>query len=117
MALLLLTQTELHQLLKLPILVEHFQEHKALNKDISLLDFLKEHYLGHTVIDNDYQRDMQLPFKTTDCVSTVLIALVEPVNFDILRAEVFIEREFNLHKHYIPSQGVLNAIFQPPRLA
>ncbi|WP_290792217.1 hypothetical protein [Flavihumibacter sp. UBA7668] len=117
MALLLLTQTELHQLLKLPILVEHFQEHKALNKDISLLDFLKEHYLGHTVIDNDYQRDMQLPFKTTDCVSTVLIALVEPVNFDIPRAEVFIEREFNLHKHYIPSQGALNAIFQPPRLA
>ncbi|KYP13585.1 MAG: hypothetical protein A1D16_02355 [Flavihumibacter sp. CACIAM 22H1] len=117
MALLLLTQTELHQLLKLPILIEHFKEHKALNKDITLLDFLKEHYLGHTVIDNDYQRDMQLPFKTTDCVGTVVMPLEEPVNFEIRRDEIFIQQEFNLHKHYIASQGALSAIFQPPRQA
>lgn len=110
-----LTQTELHQLLKLPILVEHFQEHRLLNKEITLVHFLKEHYICHTEIDNDDQRDMQLPFKTTDFVTAITVACEEPVVFDLDQDIDFIEREFNVHPQYLPATGTLESIFQPPR--
>jgi hypothetical protein len=110
-----LTQTELHQLFKLPILVEHFKEHQALNRDITVLYFLKEHYICHTEIDNDYQRDMQLPFKTTDFVNAIAIACEEPAEFDLDHHVEFITREFNVLETWLPRQGALQSIFQPPR--
>lgn len=110
-------QTELHQLLKLPILVEHFREHRRLDAGITLLDFLKEHYQGHTVRDNDYQRDMQLPFKTTDCVTTISIVCEEPVAYEVDRVMAEVNKEFNLHPEYFPSRQALDNIFQPPRFA
>ncbi len=116
MALMVLTQTELHQVLKLPVLVVHFQEHLALNKQITLLDFLKEHYIGHTIIDNDDQRDRQLPFKTTHCVNTTIVAVSDPVQLDLRPAEVPVEREFIVLSTDFTPQGILNSIFQPPRL-
>ena len=107
----------MHQLLKLPILVEHFREHRSLNPGITLLDFLKEHYQGHTIVDNDYQRDMQLPFKTTDCLTSYSIVFEEPVSFEVERVMAELQKEFNLHPEYFPSRQALDNIFQPPRVA
>ena len=59
----LCNHTELGQLCKLPQFYIHFQDHKALNPAITVFEFLKIHYCGHEV-DNDYAKDMKLPFKT-----------------------------------------------------
>ena len=117
MVLLVLTQTELHQVLKLPVLIVHFQEHRALNKEISLLDFFIDHYVDQIILDNDDQRDSQLPFKTTHCVNTTIVALSEPVQLDLRPREASIEREFNIHRADFPRAGALHNIFQPPRQA
>lgn len=117
MVLLVLTQTELHQVLKLPVFIVHFQEHRALNKDISLLDFFIDHYVDQIILDNDDQRDSQLPFKTTHCVNTTIVALSEPVQLDLRPREASIEREFNIHRADFPRAGALHNIFQPPRQA
>jgi hypothetical protein len=67
----LFSTTELHQLLKAPLLIEHFMEHREENKDITLWQFLYAHYAGDYVKDADYDKDMKLPFKThSNCVSS-----------------------------------------------
>ncbi len=59
----LLAATELHQLLKLPALVEHLREHRAEWPDLTLWEFLAIHYDRDAPIDEDHDHDMKLPFK------------------------------------------------------
>jgi len=54
----------LTQLLKAPVLFEHFKEHQRLDASISFMDFLIHHYSFEKHTDNDESRDMQLPFKS-----------------------------------------------------
>jgi hypothetical protein len=55
-------QTPFGQLLKLPLLVEHFLEHKEKQR-ISFRYFIQDHYTGsHS--DTDLPDDEQLPFKS-----------------------------------------------------
>ncbi|SEK19641.1 hypothetical protein [Parapedobacter koreensis] len=54
----------LEQLLKIPVLFEHFQEHQQRETDISFLNFLTHHYSFEKHTDKDESRDMQLPFKS-----------------------------------------------------
>ena len=110
-----LAQTELHQLLKLPVLVEHFREHRQLDPSVSFFSYLKEHYHEHTVIDNDYQRDMQLPFKTADCLTALSFLFEAPPSFEVERVMCVIRKEYNIHPEYFPVRQSLDNIFQPPR--
>ncbi len=81
----LFSYTELHQLLKLPVVIEHYREHKALSDDISFLSFLAMHYLHGNVKDADYSRDMQLPFKSsTDCCQLVNLHVIIPSPSNII---------------------------------
>ncbi|RYE22414.1 MAG: hypothetical protein EOP51_13300 [Sphingobacteriales bacterium] len=73
----LFTATECNQLLKLPVIFEHFAEHRLEDKSISFLQFLAMHYLHGSPKDNDYDRDMQLPFKTiVECSYSLTTAAV-----------------------------------------
>ena len=60
----LFASTEAHQLLKLPLVFEHYAEHRKEDRNMSFLEFLVMHYLSGSPRDADYERDMQLPFKT-----------------------------------------------------
>ena len=55
----LVSVTELHELFKLPQLVEHFIEHKAEDKQTTFLDFLVLHYSN----SDDGGEHSNLPFK------------------------------------------------------
>lgn len=59
----LLTQTPLQHLLKMPILFEHYTEHQAWNSSISFAEFIKHHYFSGDDKYADYERDQQLPFR------------------------------------------------------
>lgn len=111
------TQTEFHQLLKLPVLVQHFMEHREKDSSTSLLAFLKEHYSAFDERDADYDRDMQLPFKTHDCVNAAVVFYNPAPSFDIVSIPSFeaiasfpITRETSL-----PTTTTGN-IWQPPRV-
>ncbi|MFY8025179.1 MAG: hypothetical protein ACOVNO_07515 [Sediminibacterium sp.] len=60
----LCSTTEAHELLKIPVVFQHFIEHQQEDPQISVIQFLHIHYLQGDVKDKDYDRDMQLPFKT-----------------------------------------------------
>ena len=56
--------TECNQLLKIPVFFAHVQEHMAEHRYGSLWGFIAEHYFSGDVHDADYERDMELPFKS-----------------------------------------------------
>jgi hypothetical protein len=111
------TGPTLQQLQKAPVLAAHYLEHQQLTADISLTQYLVLHYLSGNIKDADYARDMQLPFKTTDAVTSATTPLVIPASFP--------ELTFTLppptHVHgavldeVFHSSQFLSSIWQPPR--
>lgn len=75
----LFSATELSQLVKLPTLVEHFSEHKQQNQTMSFWDFMCIHYAGKFSKDNDYEKDMKLPFKSHDTSQSFIFVASPPV--------------------------------------
>lgn len=105
--------TEVHQLIRLPLLVVHFVEHKALSKDITFFEFLELHYSTETAHDD---RDMELPFKDcSHCVATQTVVLPD---FKIDFQQEIVAFAFQVHtvfyKKFIPS-SYLSEIWQPPK--
>lgn len=58
--------TEISQLLRFPLLIEHYFQHKAKNPALSVVDFISVHYTGNHLEnhphDDDYEEDQKLPF-------------------------------------------------------
>jgi len=111
--------TDASQLLKLPLLVQHFITHRQENPSISFIAFMQLHYQDKTVIDKDFQEDMQLPFKTheTDCCLSMSMATVVPSPIEI-RMNAIKEPEIThtLFNVDIPLLLSSPSIFQPPRI-
>jgi hypothetical protein len=105
------------QLMKLPVVFQHFSEHQKEDKDITIFRFLAIHYLHGSPKDKDYDRDMQLPFKTSgDCISSIAIAFVSMiVPFNLTKpAEIIQKKNYILRDQFIiPSY--LASIWQPPK--
>jgi len=60
------SSTELHQLFRLPMLVQHYHQHRQQDPSLSLFGFLKIHYSNDHPGDNDDNDDRQLPFKSDE---------------------------------------------------
>lgn len=110
--------TEVHQLLKTPLLVDHYLEHKNENKELSLLSFLEMHYLNGNHIDADHDKDIQLPFKNfQDNHPNVVLALPEQIVF--FQPQITLDDELvpNFNKSQIFISSFLTNIWQPPKIA
>jgi hypothetical protein len=114
----LLSTTQLGELLKLPMLIEHFIEHKAENKAISFFTFLQMHYFNGDPKDADYDKDMKLPFKTVNVNPTAIAFCYNPnFSFNFSKptfATIFKQKFPRTAVHF--SSSYLDAIWQPPRL-
>lgn len=117
LSLYLISTTELHQLLKLPALVEHFSEHQQKDKTITLWKFLCIHYANGNKKDADYEKDSKLPFKTIDnCNSFNHITLLPEQKFCFNTIFLFTEKK-EIQKYH-PSFSISNylkSIWQPPK--
>ncbi|CAN5873170.1 hypothetical protein BH11BAC4_BH11BAC4_05870 [soil metagenome] len=113
----LLSVTEFYQLLKLPLVFQHFAEHRRDNKDISFLQFLDIHYMHGSPHDKDHAKDMQLPFKTTAvCIlAGTPVTIPDSPDFN-LPARLFVEKRSysSMNDYFVRSEFQCN-IFQPPR--
>ncbi|MFZ5999113.1 MAG: hypothetical protein ACOYW3_01275 [Bacteroidota bacterium] len=105
------SSTELHQAMRLPLLVEHYREHSA-NVDLTFWEFLVMHY--ETDVAHD-ETDNRLPFK--DCGHSVSVSQVAlPASFTLeTRPEV---TRLDHQSHYLTQIPPLHAakIFQPPKV-
>ncbi len=113
----LFSTTEMIELLKLPIVFEHFSEHQKDNQSISILQFLAIHYLHGSPKDQDYERDMQLPFKTTgeNCfyIVSTYISPVEPICLP--NPIKMVKKQTKVFPHQYFNSSYLANIWQPPK--
>lgn len=112
--------TELYQLLKFPVLVEHFFEHKAKNSNISVLDFLALHYAGNHLQnhphDDDYEQDQKLPFISHHDFLTIVFTPGSAVWFEIENHNLpVVKRKIASYNDAYLSGEIINAVWQPPK--
>lgn len=115
----MVSTTELSQLLKFPVLVEHYFYHKDQNPKISVIDFLAIHYNNHLAghpHNDDYDQDRKLPF-ITNAVTLFFCFVVTPTYF-------FQAREIPPPGHlkkllppdtFFVEKYILSSIWQPPK--
>ncbi|MDE3236555.1 MAG: hypothetical protein KGO81_11420 [Bacteroidota bacterium] len=109
--------TEAYQLLKLPLLVKHYIKHKEEDPSINITAFLKLHYNKKMVVDDDFQQDMQLPFKTNNadaCLVASVSMPASPVIFEYVPLPE-VKNEFIMKNDLQPIHPLRSAIFQPPK--
>jgi hypothetical protein len=112
----LCASTEFIQLLKIPLLIEHFIEHTAASKEITFKEFFILHYLDAQHVDGDYDKDMRLPFKTVNNSITNIISSIPS-----LRSEFVINIDGKEGTNFISygdlfiNSTYISSIWQPPR--
>lgn len=115
LSLYLVSTTELYQLLKMPLLIEHYIQHKNLDPEMSITAFLKIHY-DDPVKDSDYDQDQRLPFVSHASLLSVVFTINSSVDFYF--TEKFftpIEIKKIFYKSVLYNKEILNSIWQPPR--
>ena len=105
-------QTPVMQILKFPVLVEHYNKHKQLEQD-SIIEFLKEHYAAeHT--DDDQEEDNKLPFKSGTLLDIGNAVVVNFASIDFsLNYNVPVK---SLLRNLNIPQNISFSIFHPPRV-
>jgi hypothetical protein len=107
----------IRELFKLPLLLEHYYDHRTENGDPGLVGFLVDHYCTEDGTDQDADEDSKLPFKSTEQLTNPgTIALLFPVSAEMLvrPALLPVTKYLILDDANIPS-GFLDSIWQPPR--
>jgi hypothetical protein len=101
----------LTELCRIPLLIEHFEDHERTNEEISFFTFLTEHYSKTDTSDSEHGN---LPFKSQMHTSSILLALdlknrqPEPVEFIKVKSFVFPSSIGNVANTTI-------TVFQPPQ--
>ena len=116
----LISTTELGQLLKFPMLVEHYFEHKEKNPQMTVVEFLALHYEGNHLEnhphDDDYEHDQQLPFIVHTDVLSISFVLTPPFSFEIeTKIPVSEEPKALPLDDTFSDKNYLSAIWQPPK--
>jgi len=115
LSLYLFSTTELSQLLKTPVLIQHFVEHREENKHLTLWQFLYLHYATSHGEDADHHKDMQLPFKTHHNCIAAFQNVVIPASNTIHNPVVDLKKRLLHPDDQFISSSSLSNIWQPPR--
>ena len=107
--------TEIGQVLKLPILVAHFNEHNAGDHKLKVWDYIREHYTNSDNVPADHERDMQLPFKTNHTCQANLVLYAPSQPETEMHIDTEPPRDFLLINEEYISSAFPGTIFQPPR--
>lgn len=116
----LMSNTALGELFRLPTLIHHFNEHKIWDENDSFIDFIESHYstqINHP--DDEHNDHENLPFKSNYSQVLPLITTVcSKHSFEINTPEFLYNTEDFFTKYtfnYVNSY--LENIWQPPRIA
>jgi hypothetical protein len=107
---------DLHDLAKLPRLIEHFQEHQNKVSGFSFFEFLSLHY-GSEAERHDREEHEQhtgLPFKSGDCTYTHTITLLPPFHAPVVALHQATLRHANFYQSTFSSE-FSQSIWQPPK--
>lgn len=112
----LAASTQFVQLLKIPLLIEHFIEHKASSNEITFKEFFILHYLDAQHVDGDYDKDMRLPFKTVNTSLTNIASLIPSLRSDfVINIDGKEGTNFITYAVFFITNTFISSIWQPPR--
>ncbi len=74
-----LGNTEVGQLVNLPKLITHYQQHHFLNPKVGFIDFVSQHYFGDDGMTSDDNQDNELPFKQLHKPFSAIVYVVPKV--------------------------------------
>lgn len=110
--------SEMLELVKLPVLKEHYKEHKQWDARISFMAFIGIHYFEETNPYGEQSRHMEMPFKKP-CQSfvTSIAGFIVPTANTVTTSKVVAKerpQKLIVDSSAYSSQS-LAAIWQPPR--
>lgn len=106
-------QSPLHEIIKLPSLVDHFIQHQTKEPNISFFDFIEEHYLN--VDNNTDDIHKKLPFKDENHPLMIGFNYVTSSPLSHIPNCFPSKKEFIQHYKQSESLGETRSIWQPPR--
>ncbi|HEV8505843.1 MAG TPA: hypothetical protein VGQ53_10600 [Chitinophagaceae bacterium] len=107
--------TEIQQLLRFPLLVQHYLQHRNKDASLSFIEFIKLHYAREEYPnDNDDNDDNRLPFKSAGDISHIDVPVIEKRvdNVEIFSLE---KRPPAYYPESVPDHRSFS-IFHPPRI-
>ncbi len=110
----LMPNMDVHELAKLPRMVEHFYEHHSENEKFNFISFLELHY-GNSKEANEHQSkhdDSNLPFHGHTCPA-VLFTLSERFNYVFFA--FIVKTELNSSYRFPGLPEVHTSLFLPPK--
>ncbi|MEQ7799910.1 hypothetical protein ABDJ41_08845 [Pedobacter sp. ASV1-7] len=112
----LIFSTELQELIKLPLLFQHYYEHKVINEEITFSVYLIDHYNSIPHTDNDEERDNQLPFKSVEQNSVLTNPAIPPSNKFIIKNLAILDLERpSVYNDEDIHHTFTGSIWQPPK--
>ena len=106
--------TSIGQLLKVPNLIEHYNEHKKelTTNSISFIDYIVSHYSKNA--DNNHDHE-DLPFKTLDNSSSTLFAFsIITYQIQVVMPLISTQKKFFYNKSF--KSNLIASIWLPPKL-
>lgn len=113
----LFSTTQLYELLKVNILVEHYADHASKDAALTVWGFLRMHYSGNSVKDADYEQDMKLPFKSLNICHYASINFCTPIEEFAFSESISLKlykNSFFKYNFYF-SSNFHSVIWQPPK--
>ncbi len=107
----------MYQLVKLPLLIAHFKEHKQEDASMTLWKFLAMHYDYQAKPDEDHAQDMKLPFKANDNFihSSITDFVYHPYTTTIVKITSADSKPYTCYDEVFISSSFLSNIWQPPK--
>ncbi|MEO8147793.1 MAG: hypothetical protein ABI723_09165 [Bacteroidia bacterium] len=109
--------TSYGELLKAPLLVQHFLDHKKSHPSISFIAFLTNHYLKNEKPDSekDKKSNEQLPFKSIQNIHLNIVQAVFQTNIPQVYSMPSASTLFAFMNAKVLSRSL--AIWQPPKVS
>lgn len=109
------TNTEIHQVFKMPALIQHFSDHQQEDSYKTIFDFIVEHYSNaqHHATTEGHGK---LPFKNNDCgkIHGTVIFISVVLHFKA-SPQMNQDKIYTLYKSINHTSFSLNNIWQPPK--
>jgi hypothetical protein len=109
------TSTELHQLLRLPVLFTHFHEHQLHHQEIGFVNYITLHYFTDDLKERDHTSHNELPFKQDHCEALHIPIAILPEDLSKPFLPEYHLQAKSSYKLRLFPYGVLSAIWQPPK--
>lgn len=111
--------TPLKELNRVPLLFIHYAHHLEEDGNMTIAQFFDMHYMRGIVFDEDFDKDMQLPFKAVDFTSMPIFVFLDYKIIDIDKkvASFILKDKINTFYRFYLSDATLSGIFHPPKAA